>query len=98
MPPAFIERIIAGRTTAQERAQEALPLAEHGGDRRGEAGQGAVGTLKRGSTDAAYLARRIARDRPDVLERMRAGERPTLKDWPGEPRTAAEMTTSTGSG
>lgn len=36
--------------------------------------QGANGTLKRGSNDADYLTARIARDRPDVLERMKAGE------------------------
>lgn len=62
--------------TLPERAEnaEAQPVGPHGGSRE----QGAYSTLKRGSTQADYLARRIARDRPDVLARMKLGEFPYL--------------------
>lgn len=63
--------------SAQERAKKAKPQPTPGGDRRSEeakADQGANGTLKRGSNQAGYLTARIARDRPDILERMKAGE------------------------
>ena len=56
-------------------AKRAKPLAEHGGDRRSDdAEQGVHNTLVRGTTNADYLTARIARDRPDILERMKAGE------------------------
>jgi hypothetical protein len=43
-------------------------------------------TLKRGATCADYSTGRIATDRPDMLERMEAGNfsyalRPTRQDW-----------------
>lgn len=38
------------------------------------ANKGDTITFKRGSTGAAYLVARIARDRPDILARMEAGE------------------------
>lgn len=49
-------------------AQEAEPLAMHGGSR--------VDNIKSGDggTSQAYLLRRLARDAPDVLERVKAGE------------------------
>lgn len=60
--------------TAQSRAQGARPLLPNGGDRRSdERIQSSNGILKQGNT-ADYLTARIARDRPDVLERMKAGE------------------------
>jgi hypothetical protein len=56
----------------QVTAEEAKPILGHGGDRTTQE-QGDNITLKRGD-DADYLTRRIARDRPDILERMKAGE------------------------
>jgi hypothetical protein len=56
----------------QATAEEAKPILGHGGDRTTQE-QGDNITLKRGD-DAEYLTRRIARDRPDILERMKAGE------------------------
>lgn len=56
-------------------AEKAPELPRHGGDRKVVAvKQGANSTLKRGSTDAQYLTARIKRDRPDILEKMKAGE------------------------
>lgn len=46
-------------------------LRTNGGDRRSKKFQCRKTTLKRG---ADYLAARIARDRPDILEGMKAGE------------------------
>lgn len=34
-----------------------------------------------GGTSADYLTARIARDRPDILERMKAGEYPSVRLW-----------------
>ena len=63
--------------TAQDRAERAEPLAaprrptkEEQEERRNK---GSDRTLKRGET-ADYLTARIARDRPDILDRMKAGE------------------------
>jgi hypothetical protein len=53
-------------------AENAKTLGGHGGDRTGE--QGVIGTLSRGSNQSDYLTARIARDRPDVHDRMKAGE------------------------
>ena len=60
------------RQAVAERAAAAKPLGEHGGERKEEE-QGNNVTLIRGN-DGNYLTRRIARDRPDVLDRMKAGE------------------------
>jgi hypothetical protein len=51
-------------------------LGSHGGDRRSERAkenQGSQRTLKRGET-AAYLRAKLARDHPDILRRLDAGE------------------------
>jgi hypothetical protein len=77
-----IERIIADRKLkgVQERAETAEPLAQHGGSRD----QGVVNTLvRRGSSNADYLTARIARDRPDILGRMRADD--STEQSSGEP-------------
>jgi len=66
--------MIAERKAAQVRATEAVPQPKPGGDRKSEQYQGANNTLIRGSTNADYLTARIARDHPDILERMKAGE------------------------
>lgn len=61
--------------TTQERAKQAKPLAEHGGDRKSEGEKSTLQSNLDGQGNrASYLTRRIARDRPDVLERMKAGE------------------------
>lgn len=56
-----------------ELAVEATPLAEHRRPTKDEQQQGRAKTSTRGET-AEYLTRRIARDRPDILERMKRGE------------------------
>lgn len=65
------------RRRAEELAESAKPLAGHGGDRKSEEGN-QESTLShnvdRQGTSADYLTRRIARDCPEVLERMKAGE------------------------
>ena len=38
-----------------------------------------VNRVTYGSTNADYLTARIARDRPDILERMKAGEFPSVR-------------------
>jgi hypothetical protein len=73
--PAALDAIVEERKTAQALAlkAEAVPLAEHGGDRP-EQEQGDNITSPERGTSSTYLARRIARDRPDILHRMKAGE------------------------
>ena len=58
------------RTSAQ--AVDAIPLRKNGGVR--VKGQPAVQQAAYGSTNKAYLSARIARDYPDILERMVRGE------------------------
>lgn len=53
------------------KATQAHPLAQHGGNR---SEQGDIGTLPRGSNSQAYLLRRLARDAPEILDRVKAGE------------------------
>jgi hypothetical protein len=60
--------------TVADSALEAKAIDSHGGDRKREPVQGDVVTLTRGSNGADYLTARIKRDRPDILERMKAGE------------------------
>lgn len=73
-----IDAIIAERKslTVQQRAEEPRPLAEHRrptNEERASKGDSITFTKGRG-TDPDYLTARIARDRPDILERMQAGE------------------------
>jgi hypothetical protein len=56
----------------QVTAEEAKPLAPHGTNTP-PAGPDNIRSKGWGD-DADYLTRRIARDRPDILERMKAGE------------------------
>lgn len=52
-------------------ANEAKPLQDHGGDRTGEQ----VDSINLKSSDTSdYRVARIARDHPDILERMKANE------------------------
>ena len=48
-------------------------LGQHGGARQRGQGQSSERTLRRGET-TEYLTARLARDRPDLLERLKAGE------------------------
>ncbi len=53
---------------------EIVRLRSNGGDRRSENFQSNNITLKTRGTAADYLTARIARDNPDILQRMKAGE------------------------
>lgn len=59
-------------------AENATPLNGHGGDRQSDNFQlynyKVETMMDGGGTDSEYLTARIARDRPDILERMKAGE------------------------
>ncbi len=71
-----IDAIFASRKsiTAQERAHAAQPSQKQGRPKK-EGVKGDVVTLKTGrGNDPAYLTARIARDRPDILEDMKAGK------------------------
>jgi hypothetical protein len=73
IPPKAYKGFMADvHKAVQEIAEdaEAHTLNVHGGMRE----QVDHIKLTGGGTSADYLARRIARDRPDILERMRAGE------------------------
>ncbi len=57
------------------RAEDTLPLPFHGEVGNGRSRVDNINsTPKGGGTNADYLTSRIARDRPDILERMQAGE------------------------
>jgi hypothetical protein len=66
----------AQKAGVAEMAKAAQPLLKHG---RPEKDKGVDNTFVRGSTNADYLTRRIARDRPDILARMKAGEFPSVR-------------------
>lgn len=57
-------------------ASQVQPLAHHGeiGNGRADESRGDDGTSTRGSNSQAYLLRRLARDAPEILERVKAGE------------------------
>lgn len=58
-------------------AEQAQPLAHHGANQHSEPEEEDVFTtppVQRGSTNSDYLLRRLARDAPEVLERVKAGE------------------------
>ncbi|MPZ13962.1 MAG: hypothetical protein GEU73_05995 [Chloroflexi bacterium] len=74
------ERTFRSRVvTAREHAERATPAAAHRRPTKQEqANKGSVRTfIKRGET-SDYLAARIARDRPDILEAMKAGQFPSV--------------------
>lgn len=54
-------------------AESVKPLNGHGGNRQLDNCQVAISSTD-GGNDPEYLTARIARDRPDILERMKAGE------------------------
>jgi len=74
----MLQLVIEERKAAQARAAAAIPQPPPGGDRRSDQYQGNNITLIRG-TNPDYLTARIARDRPDILERMKAGEYPSVR-------------------
>jgi hypothetical protein len=87
--PTVEEAHAAAWAATLARASTATPMLKHGGDRKSEIwdqgsdstlneDQGRQSTLK-GKRDADYLTARIARDRPDILERMKAGEFPSVR-------------------
>jgi len=58
-------------------AENATPLKTNGGDRQSDIFQSyncKTENMECGGNDSEYLTNRIARDRPDILERMKAGE------------------------
>jgi hypothetical protein len=70
-----------GHTDVQSKLKKAWPmegneLDEHGGDRRSEAAQEQVRNtnLKGGTDTATYAEARIAKDRPDLYEKVLAEE------------------------
>jgi hypothetical protein len=73
---ADIDAIIAERKDAAKRAKDAKPLAAHG-----EIGNGRDYNIisKNQGDSAEYLTARIARDNPEILERMKAGEFPSVR-------------------
>ncbi len=74
---AYSEAMIDERKAAQARASEPKKLLNDRGPatREEKASIYAIGINTRyGSTNADYLTARIARDRPDILERMKAGD------------------------
>ena len=59
------------------RELEKAPLRKDGGDRRSEKARSELcdnSDQKSRGTNSIYLIRRIARDRPDILQRMKDGE------------------------
>jgi hypothetical protein len=59
----------------QVTAEEAKPLAPHGTNTQPTGLDNIKSSaMAKGGDDAEYLTRRIARDHPDILERMKAGE------------------------
>ncbi len=77
--PLMLEAMIAERKTAVARASTVTPPPEQEygkgkpGPGRGHK-TGRQSTRITGKRDADYLTARIARDRPDILDRMKAGE------------------------
>jgi hypothetical protein len=74
--PQDIDAIIQEAKDPKTIAEKTQPLAEHGGDRRSEEIQGNNVTLKSRGNSKEYRTARIARDAPDVFERMKAGDFP----------------------
>jgi hypothetical protein len=65
------------RVVAQAKELEGDPLSPNGGDRRSERVsvlQCKTETQEEWGNSSDYLTRRLARDRPDLIDRMKAGE------------------------
>lgn len=77
--PDALDALIAERKSAQQAAEEAKPLAAHGQRGKGQK-RGSVRTsFKRGSNNEYYAAR-IARDHPEILDRMKSGEFKSVRE------------------
>ena len=81
--PETIRKLLVNEPNLLARFNHAMngEAKPHGGDRKSEKArenQGSNRTLNRG-TIAEYLTARLARDRPDILERMKAGEFPSVR-------------------
>lgn len=63
-----------GKSRSVNTANEVIPALPHGGDRKTNQVDNYNLDKTKGGTSAEYLTRKIARDRPDILERMKAGE------------------------
>ncbi len=78
-----INRIVNERMTAQARAQQPAMLLDDRGPATEEEKSNSDyirnTVAQDGGTSANYLTARIARDRPDILERMQAGEYPSVR-------------------
>lgn len=69
-----ITRDEAHAASVAQQAQQAVAMRAPGRPEKAS-GKGAYSTfIKRGETSAAHLTARIARDRPDILDRMKRGE------------------------
>lgn len=74
-----IDRIVGERREREvrDRAEAATPLlAPHRPKKEEGENKPVISRVSYGSTNADYLTARIARDRPDVLDRMKAGDFP----------------------
>ena len=69
--PSILRRIIDERESAQARAMEPKIVRDEAG--RQVKGSNTTNSIE-GDRGADYLTARIARDRPDILERMKIGE------------------------
>jgi hypothetical protein len=69
-----VEQAKQNKRTAQEQAAHPAELARHGEVGNGRSRGAVITSTKRGETSAEYLTARIARDHPDILQRMQAGE------------------------
>lgn len=76
--PDALDAVVKERMTAQERGENPPPppMTPQEAGTLGGRGNKAFDNIKSfiGGTSADYLTARIARDRPDILERMKAGE------------------------
>jgi DNA adenine methylase len=66
--------IVPKRKTIQRRAENPIGLAQHGEIGNGRSRVDIINSKTKGGTDPEYLTARIARDHPDILDRMKAGE------------------------
>jgi hypothetical protein len=65
----------AARVRVMEKAMNAEPLGKNGGRRnKGESHHAGQHTTRNGRQSTDYLSARIARDHPDIWERMKQGE------------------------
>jgi hypothetical protein len=75
------EPAIVGKVAAAVVMAQAHELAEHGEIGNGRSrGANSTSTLKRGSTDASYLARRLKRDHPDIFDQLAAGQYRSVRE------------------